>query len=174
MLWPPAALIVKGRGAWILAARAVGSGVGAEVAVGVMVKDAVGVLVGVGKGVGVGGEDVGVSVTVGVLVTDGVAVLVGVVVGVGVGVDVGFGNDGPKTMIPGSVVRATTLSGVGAPLAVGKGCGNFIILPGRDQSCVPPNAVLSALPPFPYHKFFCESKVAVNGQSIDARVLVPI
>src|SRR5215472_3226009 len=134
-----------------------------------MVKDAVGVLVGVGKGVGVGGEDVGVSVTVGVLVTDGLAVLVavvvGVLVGVGVGVDVGFGNDGPKAMIPGSVVSATTLPGVGAPLPVGKGCGNFIILPGRDQSCVPPNAVLSALPPFPYHKFFCESKVAVNGQS---------
>src|SRR5215469_15618053 len=144
MLWPPAALIVKGRGAWILAARAVGWGVGAEV--GVMVKDAVGVLVGVGKGVGVGGEDVGVRVAVGVLVTDGVAVLVGVVVGVGVGVDVGFGNDGPKVMVPGSVVRATTLPGVGVPLAVGKGCGNSIILPGRDQSCIAggeTNAVLS-------------------------------
>ena len=112
-------MTVTGRAAWILPARAVGCGVGAEVAVGVLVKDAVGVLVGVGKGVGVGGEDVGVSVTVGVLVTEGV--LVGVVVCVGVGVDVGFGNDGPKVMIPGSVVRATTLPGVGVPLAVGKG-----------------------------------------------------
>ena len=93
----------------------------------------------------------------------------------GVGVGVGFGNDGPKVMIPGSVPRATTLPGVGAPLAVGSGCGNSMRLPGREKSCGPvPNAVLSALPPFPYHKFFCESKVAVNGQSIEAIVFLPI
>ena len=125
-------MTVTGRGAWILPARAVGCGVGAEVAVGVLVT--VGVLVGVIRGVGVGGEDVGVRVAVGVLVTDGVAVLLGVVVGVGVGVGVGFGNEGPKVMIPGSVERAMTLSGVGVPLAVGSACGNSIILPGRDQS----------------------------------------
>jgi hypothetical protein len=142
--------------------------VGADVAVEVGGK---GVEVG-GKGVEVGGEDVGVSVAVGVFVIVGVLVEVGV--RVGVGVEVGFGSDGPKVMFPGALLRATTLPGAGAPLAVGSGCGNSIRLPGRDQSFVPPKAVLSPLPPFPYHKFFCESKVAVNGQSIVSIVLVPI
>jgi hypothetical protein len=137
------------------------------VTTGVGIAVGVGAMVGIAVEVGVGDENVDVGVAVGVLVTDGV--------GVDVGVDEGFGNDGPKIMDFGWLFRATTLPGVGEPLALGKGCENCIMLPGRDQSFGPPlNALLRALPPFPYQRFLFESKVAVNGQSMEAITLAPI
>ena len=139
------------------------------VAIAVGVGATVGIAVEVGAPVGVALE-VGAPVGVGVLVTDDV--------GVDVGVGEGFGNDGPKAKNPGWLFRAMTLPGVGEPVALGKGCGNCIMLPGRDQTFGPPfnkplrapapNAVLRALPPFPYQRFLFESKVAVNGQSMEA------
>jgi hypothetical protein len=136
----------------------------------------VGIAVGVGATVGIAvevGAPVGVAVEVGAPV--GVGVLVTDDVGVDVGVDEGFGNDGPKAMDFGWLFRATTLPGVGTPLALGKGCENCIMLPGRDQTFGPPlNALLRALPPFPYQRFLFKSKVAVNGQSMEAITLAPI